>query len=234
MAPSAPHYSPEAIKFFRGLKRNNNRDWFNARKELYEREVKAPSVALVAAINEAMLRFAPENIQTPQKAMLRIYRDIRFSPDKRPYKIHQGIWWAREGLEKTSGGGFYFDVSSEQVTIAAGVYMPEREQLLAIRRHIEQHHEEMRRLLASRKLRSLMGEMDGHKLTRPPKGFSPDSPAIDLLLNRQWGLSAHLPADAATKPTLLKEILKRFEAAAPLIAFLNAPLATKKARKPLF
>jgi len=234
MAPSAPHYSPEAIKFFRGLKRNNNRDWFNARKELYEREVKVPSVALVAVVNEAMLRFAPENIQTPQKAMLRIYRDIRFSPDKRPYKIHQGIWWAREGLEKTSGGGFYFDLSSEQVTIAAGVYMPEREQLLAIRRHVEQHVEEMRRLLASRKLRSLMGEMDGHKLTRPPKGFSPDSPAVDLLLNRQWGLSAHLPADAATKPTLLKEIVKRFEAAAPLIAFLNAPLASKKARKPLF
>jgi uncharacterized protein (TIGR02453 family) len=234
MAPSAPHYSPEAIKFFRGLKRNNNRDWFNARKELYERVVKAPSAALVAAINEAMLRFAPENIQTPQKAMLRIYRDIRFSSDKRPYKIHQGIWWAREGLEKTSGGGFYFDVSSEQVTIAAGVYMPEREQLLAIRRHIELNHEEMRRLLTSRKLRTLMGEMDGHRLTRPPKGFSPDSPAIDLLLNRQWGLSAHLPVDAATKPTLLKEILKRFEAAAPLIAFLNAPLAMKKVRKPLF
>lgn len=234
MAPSAPHYTPEAIKFFRGLKRNNNRDWFNARKEIYERVVKAPSIALVAAINEAMLQFAPENIQTPQKAMLRIYRDIRFSPDKRPYKIHQGIWWAREGLEKTSGGGFYFDLSSEQVTIAAGVYMPEREQLLAIRRHIELHHEEMRRLLASRKLRSLMGEMDGHKLTRPPKGFSPDSPAMDLLLNRQWGLSAHLPADAATKPTLLKEIVKRFEAAAPLIAFLNAPLATRRPRKPLF
>ena len=234
MALSAPHYTPDAIKFFRGLKRNNNRDWFNARKETYERAVKAPSVALVAAINEAMLRFAPENIQPPQKAMLRIYRDIRFSPDKRPYKIHQGIWWAREGLEKTSGGGFYFDLSGEQVTIAAGVYMPEREQLLAIRRHIELHHEEMRRLLASRRLRSLMGEMDGHKLTRPPKGFSPDSPAIDLLLNRQWGLSTHLPAEAATKPTLLKEIVKRFEAAAPLIAFLNAPLATKKARKPLF
>jgi uncharacterized protein (DUF2461 family) len=92
----------------------------------------------------------------------------------------------------------------------------------------------MRRLLASRKLRSLMGEEDGHKLTRPPKGFSPDSPAIDLLLNRQWGLTAHLPADAATKPTLLKEIVKRFEAAAPFIAFLNAPLATRKPRKPLF
>jgi uncharacterized protein (DUF2461 family) len=112
--------------------------------------------------------------------------------------------------------------------------MPEREQLLAIRRHIELHHQEMRRILASKKLRSLMGETDGHKLTRPPKGFAPDSPAIDLLLNRQWGLVTKLPAETATKPTLLKEILKRFEAAAPLVAFLNAPLAAKKQRKPLF
>jgi uncharacterized protein (TIGR02453 family) len=166
--------------------------------------------------------------------MMRIYRDIRFSSDKRPYKIHQSIWWAREGLEKTSGGGFYFDLGAEQITIAAGVFMPEREQLLAIRRHIEQHHEEMRRILTQKKIRSLMGETDGHKLTRPPKGFVPDSPAIDLLLNRQWGLIAKLPADIATKPTLLREILKRFEVSASLVAFLNAPLAAKKQRKPLF
>jgi uncharacterized protein (TIGR02453 family) len=233
MASVSPHYTSEAIKFFRGLKRNNDREWFNARKTVYEREIKAPTVALVAAINEAMLRFAPENVQPPQKAMMRIYRDIRFSPDKRPYKIHQGVWWARAGLEKTSGGGFYFDLSGEQVTIAAGVYMPEREQLLLIRRHIDGNHQEMRRILASKKLRSLMSEFDGNKLTRPPKGFACDTPALDLILNRQWGFSAHLPADTATKPTLLKEIVKRFEAAAPLVAFLNAPLAPKP-RKPLF
>lgn len=234
MAPSAPHYTPDAIKFLRGLKRNNTRDWFNARKDIYERELKTPSIALVTALNEAMLRFAPQNIQPPQKAMMRIYRDIRFSPDKRPYKIHQGIWWAREGLEKTSGGGFYFDLSGEQVTIAAGVYMPEREQLLAIRRHIEANHQEFRRLLASKRLGSVMSEFDGQKLTRPPKGFLPDSPAIDLLLNRQWGFSAHLPVETATKPNLLKEIVKRFEAAAPLVAFLNTPLTTTKPRRPLF
>jgi uncharacterized protein (DUF2461 family) len=79
-----------------------------------------------------------------------------------------------------------------------------------------------------------MGETDGHKLTRPPKGFAPDSPALDLLLNRQWGLIAKLPSDAATRPTLLREILRRFEASAPLVAFLNGPLAAKKQRKPLF
>jgi uncharacterized protein (TIGR02453 family) len=234
MASVSPHYTPDAIKFFRGLKRHNDREWFNARKAVYEREVKAPTIALAVAVNEALLRIAPENIQPPQKAMMRIYRDIRFSPDKRPYKIHQGVWWAREGLEKTSGGGFYFDLSGEYVTIAAGAFMPERDQLLAIRRHLEQHHEEMRRILAQNKLRSLMTEIEGHKLTRAPKGFAPDSPALDLLLNREWGMVAKLPAETATKPTLLREIVKRFEAAAPLVALLNAPLAAKKQRKPLF
>jgi uncharacterized protein (TIGR02453 family) len=234
MASVAPHYSLEALKFMRSLKRNNYREWFNARKPIYEREIKAPTLNLITAINEAMLRFAPENVQPPQKVAMRIYRDIRFSSDKRPYKRNQGAWWARSGLEKTSGGGFYFHMGPEELVIAAGVYMPEREQLLAIRRHIETHHEELRRLLASKKLRTFMPEFDGQKLTRPPKGFPPDSPAMDLLLCRQWGIAAHLPPDTATSPTLLKEIVKRFEAAAPLVALLNAPLAVRKPRKPLF
>lgn len=233
MASAAPHYTPEALKFLRGLKRNNDREWFNARKATYEREIKLPTQAIVAAINEHMLRFAPQNVQPPQKAAFRIYRDIRFSSDKRPYKTHQGAWWARSGLEKTSGGGFYFHIAADEVTVAAGVYMPEREQLLAIRRHIEANPQEMRALLNAKKLKSLMNEFDGNKLTRPPKGFLPESPAADLLLNRQWGFSAKLPAETATSPTLVKEIVKRFEAAAPLVAFLNQPL-TPKARKPLF
>lgn len=234
MAPVAPHYSPEALKFMRSLKRNNDREWFNARKGVYEREVKAPTLALINAINEAMLRFAPDNVQPPQKVAMRIYRDIRFSPDKRPYKRNQGAWWARSGLEKTSGGGFYFHMGPDEFVIAAGVYMPEREQLLAIRRHIEIHHEDLRRILASKKLRGLMSEFDGQKLTRPPKGFPQDSPALDLLLCRQWGVSASLPPDLATSPTLLKEIVKRFEVAAPMVDLLNAPLITSKPRKPLF
>ena len=109
----ATHFSNEALKFLRGLKRNNDREWFGARKAVYEREVKAPMLALIGEMNEAMLGFAPENVRPPQKAMMRIYRDIRFSADKRPYKIQQGAWWARTGLEKTSGGGFYFHVSGD-------------------------------------------------------------------------------------------------------------------------
>jgi uncharacterized protein (TIGR02453 family) len=227
------HFSSETLKFLRGLKRNNDREWFGARKAVYEREVKAPMLTVIAEVNEAMLGFAPENVRPPQKAIMRIYRDIRFSSDNRPYKIHQGAWWARTGLEKTSGGGFYFDVSGTGVTIAAGVFMPEREQLLSIRRYLVEHHAEMRAVRAGKKMRSLMEPYDGMPLTRAPKGFAPDDPAMDLLLCRQWGVVAHLPGETATRSDLVKVIVERFKVAAPLVALLNAPLAPKP-RKPLF
>lgn len=229
----AAHFSNEALKFLRGLKRNNDREWFAARKHVYERELKAPMLALIGEVNEAMLEFAPENVRPPHKAMMRIYRDIRFSKDKRPYKIHQAAWWAREGLHKTSGAGFYFDVSATEVTVAAGVFMPEREQLLAIRRYLVEHHAELRRLLAGKKTRALMEDIDGARLTRPPKGFAADDPAMDLLVCRQWGVSAKLPLERATKSTLVKDIVERFRVAAPMVALLNAPLVGKP-KRPLF
>lgn len=233
---TAPHFQPEALKFLRALARNNRREWFQPRKEIFDETLKAPMHAVIAAINDAMLEFAPENIHPPQKCMMRIYRDTRFSADKTPYKKHISAWWARDGLEKTSGGGFYFHLSAKELVIAAGVYMPEREQLLAIRTYLLDHYEEMHRIMQNKILRRLMSEFSGQRLTRPPKGFPKDHPAMDLLLCRQWGVEATLPAEAALKPTLLREIVTRFRAAAPMVELLNRPLMTRvQARKrPLF
>ena len=92
---------------------------------------------------------------------------------------------------------------------------------------------ELRALLAGRKLRAAMQEFEGNRLKRAPRGFSEDSPAIDLLLCRQWGVSATLPAEAATQPTLLKQIVRRFQLAAPIVHLLNTPLAgTRSAKRP--
>jgi uncharacterized protein (TIGR02453 family) len=226
-------FSNEAVKFLRRLKRHNDRVWFDERKAVYERELKAPMLAVIGEVNAAMVEFAPMHVRPPQKIMMRIYRDIRFAKDKRPYKTHVSAWWVRDGLEKTSGGGFYFQVSPEEVVIAAGVYMPEREQLLAIRRHLAEHHAEFRRLMKGKRLRSLMEENDGVALTRAPKGFPEDHPAIDLLKNRQWGVSVRLPGERATKATLVKDVVERFKAAAPLIELLNAPLVGKP-KRPMF
>jgi uncharacterized protein (TIGR02453 family) len=229
----ATYFSNDALKFLRGLKRNNDRVWFEARRGTFEKELKEPMLKLIGEVNEAMAEFAPMHVRPPQKIMMRIYRDIRFAKDKRPYKTHVSAWWVRDGLQKTSGAGFYFHVSPEETVIAAGVYMPEREQLLAIRRYLAEHHEEFQRLMKGKKLRSLMKENDGHALSRAPKGFPEDHPAIDLLKNRQWGVSVRLPGERATKKTLVKDVVDRFRVAAPVIAMLNAPLVGKP-RRPMF
>ena len=216
-------FTPAALTFLRSLARNNDREWFNPRKPLYERELRAPMLALIEEINHALADFAPEHIRPAHKAIFRIYRDTRFAADKRPYKTHVAAWWLRSGLEKTSGAGFYFHLSAKEIHIAAGMYMPSPEQLLAVRRHLLTHHAELAALLSSRKLRARMAEFDGNALTRPPRGFPCDSPP--LVLQRQWGVSATLPATIATSPSLLKEITSRFALAAPIVHLLNTPLA---------
>jgi uncharacterized protein (TIGR02453 family) len=226
----ATYFSNEALKFLRGLKRNNDRVWFEARRDVFEKELKEPMLKLIGEVNEAMAEFAPMHVRPPQKIMMRIYRDIRFSKDKRPYKTHVSAWWVRDGLQKTSGAGFYFSMNPEQVVIAAGAYMPEREQLLAIRRYLAEHHEEFRAVMKGKKLRSLMTEDDGHALTRAPKGFPEDHPAIDLLKKKQWAVWSRLPGDRALKATLAKDVVERFKAAAPMIALLNTPLVGKPKR----
>ena len=230
----ATYYSKKAITFLRSLKRNNDRDWFAERKAAYDNELRGPTLALIADVNEAMLSFAPEHVRSPEKTMLRIYRDIRFSKDKRPYKSHISAWWARTGMKKTSGAGFYFHVSATEVTIAAGVFMPEREQLLAIRRSLITRHREVSQLMKSSRLQGVLEPDRGVPLIRAPKGFEAESAAaLDLLRCRQWGLTATLPAAEALSPDLLHTVLSRFRLAAPLVAILNEPLGTE-ARKPLF
>jgi uncharacterized protein (TIGR02453 family) len=228
MSSAAAPFTPEALKFLRGLKKNNTRDWFDPRKAIYERSLKAPLLALIDHVNHHLLDLAPAHVRPPQKTMLRIYRDIRFAADKRPYKTHISAWWAHAGMPKTSGAGFYFELNPTELILAAGVFMPDRDQLLALRRHLVAHHADLRRLLADKKLRALLPDLDARPLTRAPKGFSPDdptvSPALDLLLHRQWGVSVTLPSDLALTPALLPRILDTFAHAAPFVALLNQPL----------
>jgi uncharacterized protein (TIGR02453 family) len=219
-----PYFSSEAVKFLRGLKRNNNREWFEARRSIFENELKKPMLAVVEHVTDAMTEFAPAHVRPAQKSIMRIYRDTRFSADKTPYKTHISAWWTRPGLEKTSGGGYYFHFSPTEVVIAAGIYMPEREQLLAIRIQLLEHHAEFRRLLNGKKLRKVMDlDLDRAALTRPPKGFSVDHPGIDLIKQQQWGLLARLPAELALNKELVNEIVSRFRLAAPIVDFLNRP-----------
>lgn len=228
-APSL--FTPETLRFLRGLKRNNRREWFEERRSTYEQSVKLPMLALIEQLNHGMLDYAPNHVRPASKSLFRIYRDTRFSADKKPYKTHQGAWWAHSALAKTSGGGYYLHVSDTEFVIAAGVYMPEKDQLLAIRRHLLEHHVEWKHLITSRTLLRSFAVHDPMALSRPPKGFPPDHPAVEWIKWRQWGVTAHLPAEQALRPDLLRQVEKRFRLAAPLIDFLNAPLTRAEPRR---
>lgn len=232
-APTAtvPYFRPEALTFLRNLKRHNDRDWFQPRKAQFEAELKQPMLAIIRKVSEAMLDFAPSHIRPAEKCLFRIYRDTRFSTDKRPYKTHVAAWWTHSGLEKTSGAGYYFHVSPGEVIIAAGSYMPEKEQLAQIRHWLLDHHREFRKLLHNRRVRSTFQEFEGNPLTRPPKGFPAEHPGMDLIRCRQWGLAATLPATEALKPNLAATIARHFRIAAPVVDALNTPIAAAQAPK---
>jgi len=235
-AATVPYFRPEALTFLRNLAKHNDRAWFTPRKAQFETELKEPMLAIVRRITDAMLDFAPNHVRPAEKSLFRIYRDTRFSSDKRPYKTHVAAWWSHQGLEKTSGAGYYFHVSAKEIIIAAGSYMPDKDQLAAIRRWLLDHHAEFRALLKKPAVRKMYGEFEGNALTRPPKGFPCEHPGMDLIRCRQWGLAAELPAKAALKKDIADVVIRYFKIAAPVVDALNTPIAAalKPKRKVLF
>jgi len=225
MASGFDGFPKEGLDFFRKLKKNNTREWFQPRKQVFDESVKAPMLELIGAVNAQIVKFAPEYVVEPAKSVYRIYRDTRFSNDKTPYKTHIAANLPRQGMDKHAAGGYYFSVGADEIEIAGGVYMPGPEQLLAIREHIAANFKEFAKLAENKTLVGLMGAMHGDPLTRVPKGFPADHPAAQYLKYRRWIFyrSDLDPKIAATKE-LLPEIMKRLKAMAPFVNFLNEPL----------
>ena len=231
MKQGFPGFPPEARKFLKQLKRNNNREWFMSRKSVYEERVKAPMTDLVLALGEAMRGFAPELAADPKKAIYRIYRDVRFSKDKSPYKTWIAATFPPRGHEKHAAAGAYFHVTFDEILVAGGVYAPGPKELFAIRRHIAARDRGLRAILKDRSFRRLFAEMTGEKLTRAPKGFPADHPAVDLLMFKQFLAWKTLDPALAETPKLYTELVKHFRGMMPFLRFLKAPLKPAKARR---
>ena len=227
MKTSFPGFSREAQKFFVQLKRHNKRPWFLGNKETYDREIKEPMVSLVLALNAELRSLAPELITEPKRAIYRIYRDVRFSVDKSPYKTHTAALFAPRGIGKHACAGLYFHVAADELLLAGGVYMPGPKELFAIRNHIAANPTALRKILAHRQIASL-GGLQGDQLMRVPKGFAPDHPAADLLRYKQFLVWVNHPPELALGTDLLPLLIQTFRTLLPLVRFLNAPLKPVK------
>src|SRR5262249_46618953 len=160
----------ETLTFLRALKRNNRREWFQPRKDQYDAQVRAPMLTIIERLTRDLRAFAPEVVVDPKTAMYRIYRDTRFSENKTPYKTHVAAVFPWRGLPKHEGAGLYFHVSPDEVWIGGGMYAPQAPQLQAVREHIAANVRRLRTIVESPGFRREIGELDGERLQRVPRG----------------------------------------------------------------
>jgi uncharacterized protein (TIGR02453 family) len=223
MAAAAPRFSADTLKFLRSLKRNNRREWFNAHREEYETHVRQPMTTIVERLADDFRSFAPELVASPKVSIYRIYRDTRFSDDKRPYKTHVAAVFPTRGLEKHEGAGVYFHISPAEVWIGGGMYSPQPAQLYVVREHIAANVRQLRAIVESPGFRRNI-ELEGDKLTRVPRGFPKEHEAAEYLKYKHFVAGAQFGPEMASSPAFYRTLLAIFHQVLPLSRFLNAPL----------
>lgn len=230
-------FSPATFRFLRGLKRHNARPWFEAHRAEYETQVRAPMHALIEDMDVRLARFAPEIIGHPRRSMFRIYRDIRFSSDKSPYKTHAACWFyhrdadRRVGSEAEGGGaGFYFHVAPDGCYVGGGIWMPARGVLIRIRDGLAEDHRTFERIVRARPFLRRFGELDDEAaLKRMPQGFPDDHPAAPWLKYRSFVAGREITQRQVTSPGLPALLEKDFLGLLPLVRWLNAALGLRPA-----
>ena len=217
-------FTAKTVSFLRSLKRHNDRQWFRARRDQYDAHVHRPMIEVVERLAQDFRSFAPELIASPKQSMFRIYRDTRFSNDKRPLKTHAGAVFRTRQLPKPQGAGLYFEVSGGWVWMGGGMWRPEPPELVRLREHIAGTWPEMRTLTQSPGFRRRFGELSGDTLSRVPRGYPPDHPAAHYLKYRQFYGGAEFPASLAHSKAFYPTLIATFKALMPLVRFLNEPL----------
>jgi len=223
-AARAAAFTPRTLAFLRALERNNRREWFHARKDRYEADVRAPMVALVERLAADFGDFAPDLTANPRTSMYRPYRDTRFAANKAPLKTNVAAVFPHRLLPKHEGAGFYVEIAPRHVWFGGGMYMPSGPVLYQVREHIAAEHERLSRIVGSAAFRRTFGELGGEQLQRVPRGFPPGHPAGAFLKYKQFLAGCERPAEFATSPGFYRALVAAFRTLAPLVAFLNEPV----------
>jgi len=212
------------LKFLYDLSENNNRDWFQANKNLYE-DARRDVEQFVEFLIPALHTFDPliSNI-TAKQCMFRIYRDVRFSKDKTPYKPYFGAYIAPEG-RKSVLCGYYLHLEPGNCLLAGGAYHPAAEYLKNIRSGIYYNLTEFKDLLNQPDFTDTFGELVGDRLKRPPKGFPADFEGIDYLKMKDFTIFHRLNEQQIFSTDFAAYVLKVFKKMKPLNDFLNRALS---------
>ena len=207
------------LEFLKQLKENNDRDWFATNKKAFETEQKLAKTFFTSVGEQLGKIDSIERIQ-----IFRIYRDVRFSKDKSPYKNHFSVGFTR--TKPMLRGGYYLHIEPGGSFVGGGFWEPNAADLHRIRKEFEMDDEEIRTIITDATFKKFFGELKGEELKTAPKGFDKTHPAIDLIRKKQFLLTRSFSDKEVLAPNFQEEVLATFQAMRPFFDYMSEVLST--------
>ena len=220
--PTQP-ITPALFEFLRDLKDNNTRPWFEANKERYRSDVRDPVLEFIAAFAEPLADISPHFRADPRPnggSLFRIYRDIRFARDKRPYKTNAGAHFRHSAGKNAHAPGFYLHLEPGECFAGCGVWRPDSKALAGIRDAIASKPDEWQRITTDENFRQMF-EVSGESLKRPPRGYDPEHPLIEDLKRKDFVANVRFPEGDACQADFLERFTTFARTSSGLVAFLS-------------
>lgn len=220
---SNPYITPALFQFLRDLKKNNNREWFGDNKKRYEQDVKEPLLDLITDFAPMLSQLSPHYLAIPKASggsLFRIYRDVRFSKNKEPYKTAAGVHFRHRLGKDVHAPGFYLHVEPDNVFYAMGMWHPSSPDLRAIRSRIDQEPDAWRDVKADPAFAGTY-KWAGDSLVRAPKGFAVDHPDIEDLKRKDFIGVSSIPESEAIRPDFLPFLAAEWGKGEKLMRFLS-------------
>lgn len=209
------YFTQDFLDFFNELSRNNERDWFHANKKRYEKSVKEPFKAFVTDVIAAVGKVDPEVSIEAKDAIFRINRDIRFSKDKSPYKLHSSAVVSKYGRRDQTHPGLYLSLSHQYMHVGGGCYMPPKEELWRLRDSIARDPKAFRKTIEGEAFKDYFGGIQGDKNKVLPKEFKEAAASEPYIFNKQFYYMGDFSPTDILSNTLVDDVMKMHKAAQP-------------------
>jgi uncharacterized protein (TIGR02453 family) len=221
--PKRPHFGPELFRFLRQLKKNNNREWFQANKRRYENDVRAPMLRFITDFGPRLNRISPHFVADPRPvggSLFRIYRDVRFSEDKSPFKTMAAAQFRHQDGKDVHAPGFYLHLEPGSSFVGTGLWHPDNRTLAKIRSYIGENPERWKRIVTARSFKANC-TLGGESLKRPPRGYDEDHPLIEDIKRKDFVTTASVSEEEACSHDFLSLFARACRQSAPFVEFLT-------------
>lgn len=223
------HFTPRLFSFLRDLAAHNDREWFTAHRGRYESDVREPARAFIRDVAPHLEEFAPHLIVDDSKSggsLMRINRDLRFSPDGPPYKSYVGIHFRHEEFKERSAPSIFLRLEPRRSAIGIGLWRPDAAAAGAVRSAIVERPEDWREIVEDLRIADAF-DLVGDSLRRPPRGIDPDNPLIEVLKRKDFAVALPLTQARVTAPGFLDDFAGTCRQSRPFLEFLAAAVGVK-------